>query len=449
VIRVTILADYQNAATSMADWSRVSDRAELVVFDDHLADPDDVVKRLADFDAICVMRERTPLPRCVIERPPRLKLIASTGPGNASIDMAAAQERGMKVTNTGYTATPTVELTWALIMAATRNLAAEAASVRAGGWQTSVGRELRGQLLGSLGLGGIGSQIASIAAAFGMEVLAWSQHLTPENAEKHGALWVPKDALFEQADTQTIHLVLSDRTRGLVAADELGRMKSTSWLVKPSRGPIVEEAALIDALRREPSAVQHWTCSTPNRYPPTTRCAPCPTCWPRRTSATSLKTSTAPSTATPPTASPTGSTQWWRRRERQSARDGHGSNRRTPTLEWTVRIEDRNHDRWPDLGPQGLATGTDLPRGPHHRHPPRAHRVHPFTRPDQRMAFDAATDTVAMETHDGEPLKTLHPARGTFHGFLRNSATSHSCARRRVGPESAAPQPDSGRRTAR
>jgi phosphoglycerate dehydrogenase-like enzyme len=277
MMKVAILDDYQNIALSLADWSRISDRAELKVFDDHLANPDDVVERLADFDAICVMRERTPLPRSVIERLPRLKLIASTGPGNAAIDIVAAQERGIRVTNTGYTATPTVELTWALIMAAARNLAGEVASVRAGGWQTSVGRELRGQVLGILGLGGIGGQIARIATAFGMQVLAWSQHLTPENAQAAGALWVPKDALFAEADTLTIHLVLSDRTRGLVGADELARMKPTSWLVNTSRGPIVEETALIDALttrsiggaaldvfNTEPLPVEHPLRTLPN-----------------------------------------------------------------------------------------------------------------------------------------------------------------------------------------
>ncbi len=247
-MKVAILDDYQNVALEMTDWSRVTDSAHLTVFTDHLSCPDDVVARLADFDAVCVMRERTPLPRSIIERLPRLKMIASTGRGNASIDLAAAEERGIQVTNTGYAATPTVELTWALIMAASRNLTGEAASVRAGGWQTSVGRELRGQNLGILGLGGIGSQIARIGAAFGMEVLAWSQHLTPEKAEVAGAIWVPKEALFTESDTLTIHLRLSDRTRSLVGADELARMKPTSWLVNTSRGPIVEEAALIDAL---------------------------------------------------------------------------------------------------------------------------------------------------------------------------------------------------------
>ena len=148
-------------------------------------------------------------------------------------------------------------------------LAGEAASVRAGGWQTSVGRELRGQDLGILGLGSIGSQIARIGAVFGMEVLAWSQHLTPEKAEVAGAIWVPKEALFTESDTLTIHLRLSDRTRSLVGADELARMKPTSWLVNTSRGPIVEEAALIDALSIIPSAVPPSTCSIPNPCRPT------------------------------------------------------------------------------------------------------------------------------------------------------------------------------------
>lgn len=246
--KVAILDDYQNAALGLADWSRVTDRAELTAFTDHLSDPADVVSRLSDFDAVCVMRERTPLPRSIIEQLPRLKLIASTGPGNASIDLAAADEHGITVTNTRYTATPTVELTWALIMAAARNVAGEAASVRAGGWQTTVGQELHGRNLGILGLGGIGSQIARIGAAFGMQVLAWSQHLTPQQAEAQGAVWVPKEALFAESDTLTIHLVLSERTRNLVGPAELAGMKPTAWLVNTSRGAIVDESALVEAL---------------------------------------------------------------------------------------------------------------------------------------------------------------------------------------------------------
>lgn len=247
-MKIAILDDYQSVALTMADWSAVQARGEVTVFTDHVADRDELVARLEPFDVVCVMRERTPMPREVIERLPRLKLIASTGPGNASIDYDAAGDRGIEVTATGYRATSTVEMTWALIMASARNLVGECNSVRSGGWQTSVGRELDGQVLGILGLGGIGSKIAGIGAAFGMTVIAWSQNLDAEKAEAAGATLVSKDELFAQSDTLSIHLVLSGRTRGLVGADQLGAMKPTSWLVNTSRGPIVDEAALIHAL---------------------------------------------------------------------------------------------------------------------------------------------------------------------------------------------------------
>jgi phosphoglycerate dehydrogenase-like enzyme len=247
-MKLAILDDYQNVALSMADWSAVERKAEITVFTDHVADRDELLARLEPFDAVCVMRERTPLPREVIERLPRLKLIASTGPGNASIDYTAAAERNIDVTATGYSSTSTVELTWALIMASNRNLVDECASVRSGGWQTSVGRELEGQVLGILGLGSIGSKIARIGACFGMTVIAWSQNLDAAKAEAGGATLVSKDDLFGRSDTLSIHLKLSDRTRGLVGADELALMKPTSWLVNTSRGPIVDETALIEAL---------------------------------------------------------------------------------------------------------------------------------------------------------------------------------------------------------
>lgn len=171
---MAILDDYQDVALQMADWSPVSDRAEITVFNDHIADPDDLVDRLAAFDVIFVMRERTPLPRSIIERLPRLKMIASTGPFNASIDMNAAAEHGVHVGTTGGTIGSTVELTWALILAASRNLVAEDAAVRNGQWQISVGRELAGRTLGVLGLGRIGKRVARIGNAFGMNVIAWS-----------------------------------------------------------------------------------------------------------------------------------------------------------------------------------------------------------------------------------------------------------------------------------
>ena len=248
-MKVAILDDYQDVALRLADWSAVRRRAEITVFNDHLADPAAVVERLRPFDVVCVMRERTPLSRDILQQLPRLKLIASTGPRNAAIDMRAAAERGIVVTATGYESTPTIELSWALILASARHLASEAASVRDGGWQTRIGSNLRGKCLGVIGLGNIGKEVARIALAFGMTVIAWSQNLTGEIASAAGATLVDKDALFRQADIVTIHLILSRRTSGLVGAAELALMKSTAWLVNTSRGPIVDEAALIEALQ--------------------------------------------------------------------------------------------------------------------------------------------------------------------------------------------------------
>lgn len=248
-MKVAILDDYQNVALSMADWSQVAARADITVFTDHEADHDALVERLAPFDVVLVMRERTPLPRSIIERLPNLKMIASTGPFNAAIDVAAANERGIHVSTTGGYLESTVELTWALILAAARRLVDESVSVRSGGWQTSVGRQLGGTVLGVLGLGRIGSRVARVGAAFGMDVIAWSTNLTPDAAEHAGATYVGKEELFRRADVLTIHLVLSERTRGLVGAGELALMKPTALLVNSSRGPIVDETALIDALR--------------------------------------------------------------------------------------------------------------------------------------------------------------------------------------------------------
>src|SRR3989442_307091 len=249
--KIAVLDDYQNVAFESADWSVLRDRADIAVFQNHLADPDAVIERLLPFDVVCVMRERTPLPRNVIERLPNLKLIASTGPGNASIDVVAAADRGIVVSHTGYRSAPTIELTWALILASARNIVAESNSVRSGGWQTSVGMDLQGKTLGVLGLGRIGSAVARIGRDFGMNLVAWSQNMTSESAQAAGAVLVSKDQLFEQADILTIHLVLSGRTRGLVGAAELARMKPTARLINTSRGPIVDEQALISALRNK------------------------------------------------------------------------------------------------------------------------------------------------------------------------------------------------------
>ena len=249
--KIAVLDDYQNAALESADWSVIRDRADITVFQDHLNDTDAVIERLLPFDIVCVMRERTPLPRNLVERLPNLKFIASTGPVNASIDVVAAADRGIVVSHTGYRSDPAIDLTWALILASARNIVAESNSMRSGGWQRTVGTELRGKTLGVLGLGRVGSEVARIGRAFGMDLIAWSQNMTPEAAHAAGAVLVSKDELFEQADILTIHLVLSDRTRSLVGAAELAKMKPTARLINASRGPIVDEQALISALRNK------------------------------------------------------------------------------------------------------------------------------------------------------------------------------------------------------
>jgi phosphoglycerate dehydrogenase-like enzyme len=247
------------------------------VFNDHLSDTDAVVAGLQPFDVVCVMRERTPMTRAVISRLPKLRLIASTATRNASIDLEAAAERGIEVVHTSYSSDSTIELTWALILASARNLVAENASLRAGGWQRLIGDDLRGRTLGVLGLGNIGGAVARIGRAFGMEVIAWSQNLTAERAAEAGAALVSKEELFRQADILTIHLVLSSRTRGLVSAKELALMKPTARLVNTSRGPIVIEADLIavlqsgkiagaalDVFDQEPLPADHLFRSLPN-----------------------------------------------------------------------------------------------------------------------------------------------------------------------------------------
>lgn len=249
-MKIAILDDYQNVALKMADWSAISGRAELTVFNDHLSDADAVVRRLEPFDVVCVMRERTPLRRDTIARLPNLKLIASTADRNSGIDVEAARERGIAVAITGYSSTPTIEMTWALILASVRNVADENVALRSGSWQEGIGEELEGKTLGVLGLGNVGGPVARIGLAFGMQVIAWSQNMTAEAAQAAGAELVSKEQLFERSDILTIHVVLSDRSRGIVGAKLLNLMKSTARLVNTSRGPIVDEGALIDTLKR-------------------------------------------------------------------------------------------------------------------------------------------------------------------------------------------------------
>jgi phosphoglycerate dehydrogenase-like enzyme len=249
MIRVAALDDYQGVALKKADWSKLPPDTDVRSFTDHIDDADALVARLEPFDVIIGMRERTPFPRSLVERLPNLKLLITTGARNASFDLAALKERGVTVCATGSLGTPTAELAWGLIIGLMRHIAEEDANVRAGGWQRTIGPTLAGRTLGCLGLGNLGSQVAKVGKAFGMDVIAWSQNLTAERAAEVGARLVSKDELFSQADVITIHLVLGDRTRGLVGAPELALMKPTSYLVNTSRGPIVDETALIDALR--------------------------------------------------------------------------------------------------------------------------------------------------------------------------------------------------------
>jgi len=248
VARVALLDDYQGVALGMADWKSLPTGTEVVVFKDHLADEDALAARLADFNIIMALRERTPFPRTLLERLPKLKLLITAGMRNASIDMKAAAERGVLVCGTAGLPYPTAELAWGLILGLARRIPAEDRATREGRWQTSLGLGLNGKTLGVLGLGTLGSRVARVGRALEMKVLAWSQNLTAERAAAEDAMLVAKDDLLARSDFVSIHLVLSERTRGLVGARELGLMKRSAYLVNTSRGPIVDEAALIRAL---------------------------------------------------------------------------------------------------------------------------------------------------------------------------------------------------------
>jgi phosphoglycerate dehydrogenase-like enzyme len=248
-VKVAILDDYQNCALRMADWSVLPANVETTVFTDNEPDFDRLIQRLMPFQVVCAMRERTRFDREVMEKLPNLKLIATTGAWNAAIDMEAAEELGIVVSGTGAAPNSTPELTWGVILALIRQIPAEVASVRSGGWQVAVGGDLQGRTLALMGLGNIGQAMARIGKAFGMNIIAWSQNLTAEKASAAGAVLVDKQTLFREADVVTIHLVLSGRTRGLVGGSELASMKPTARLVNTSRAPIVDEEALIEALQ--------------------------------------------------------------------------------------------------------------------------------------------------------------------------------------------------------
>lgn len=253
--QVAILDDYAGAALDLADWSPVQKRCEVTVFDRHLAE-DEAVEALQPFDVVCTLRERMALPRTLIERLPNLKLITIVGRSLPNLDMGAATEHRVLVAHSNFAhprfktvrdATP--ELAWGLMIATVRNLAEENRRMRDGGWQTTTGMTLSGKTLGLLGLGRVGTRMAEYAKVFGMHVIAWSQNLTDEAAAAVGVRRVEKSALFGESDVVSIHVVLSERTRGIVGAPELALMKSDAYLINTSRGPIVDENALVEALR--------------------------------------------------------------------------------------------------------------------------------------------------------------------------------------------------------
>ena len=248
--RIGVLDDYQEVALEMADWSAISQDNEVQVFKDHLSDPSALVNRLSEFDIVVAMRERTPFTRAVLAQLPNLKLLVTTGMRNRSIDMDAAAELGITVCGTSGQSYATAELTWGLILSLARRIPAEDTATRQGKWQVTVGEGLKFKTLGVLGLGNLGSQVATVGKAFEMNVVAWSQNLTQERAAQFGATLVSKEELLSTSDIVTIHLILSQRTRGLLGAKELALLKPTAYLVNTSRGPIVDESALIDVLER-------------------------------------------------------------------------------------------------------------------------------------------------------------------------------------------------------
>ncbi len=251
-MRVSILDDYQGVALDMADWSPIRGRGVEIAVERHaFADEDAVVRALADSELVAAMRERTPFPKSVVDRLPKLKLLITTGMRNASFDMAALKDRGVTVCGTGGPGggnEDTAELAWGLILGAARRIAEDHQLMRQGGWQTRIGHRIAGKTLGVLGLGRLGSAVARVGLAFDMKVIAWSQNLTAERAAAAGVEHVDKEALFRRSDVLSVHLVLSPRSRGLVGRDDIARMKPGAILVNTSRGPIVDTAAVIEAL---------------------------------------------------------------------------------------------------------------------------------------------------------------------------------------------------------
>ncbi|MFG3014020.1 D-2-hydroxyacid dehydrogenase family protein [Streptomyces cinerochromogenes] len=249
--RCAVLDDFQNVATTSADWSALGNRVEVVSFTEHFTSEDDLAAALADFDCVVTLRERVPFPATLLDRLPRLKLLIASGMRNSVIDYAAAKANGVTVCGTQSSSTPPVELTWALLLGLARGIVQENNALREGGpWQSTVGADLAGRTLGLLGLGKIGSRAAQVGLAFGMDVTAWSQNLTKERADEVGVRLAPsKEELLASSDFVSVHLALSERTRGLIGAAELALLKPTAYLVNTSRAAIVDQDALLATLR--------------------------------------------------------------------------------------------------------------------------------------------------------------------------------------------------------
>jgi len=251
-VRCAILDDYQNVALKIGDWSKLKGDVDIKAFNAHLDGPEKVVAALKDYAIVVAMRERTAFPKQVIDALPNLKLLITTGARNASIDTEAAKARGVTVCGTGSFGSPTSGIAIGLMLELTRHIGYENARLHAGAdWQTTIGPDLEGMTLGVLGLGKLGTRTAAIAKAFGMKVIAWSQNLTPEKCAEAGVGYVSKEDLFRQSDFITIHVVLSARSRGLVGAKEFGLMKPSAFIINTSRGPIIDESAMLAALREK------------------------------------------------------------------------------------------------------------------------------------------------------------------------------------------------------
>ena len=250
-MKVAILDDYQGVAEQLVDWSKFKNSCEIKVFNQPFENEDHAIENLKSFDALLIMRERTPMTKKLMDGCPNLKFIATSGMRNLGIDLEHAKSKGIIVSGSEGNKNPTAELTWALILGLARNIKQESENMYQGYWQTTIGFELKGKTLGIMGLGKLGSMVAKVGKAFGMEVIAWSENLKMAEAEKHGVMAVTKDELFEKSDFLTIHYLLSDRSRNLVKYDDISKMKKTAFIINTSRGPIINEDDLIKALQDE------------------------------------------------------------------------------------------------------------------------------------------------------------------------------------------------------